>query len=216
MFGYNFCTGIFEFRHQVRLGEKIDSILVRPYSSSDLSEVCRIFTLSNPGKTPEEIMGWTLPTALENNFHYQFVAAYGGMILGAVSGRVRDKRKEVNGYIDDIAVDKDKMTSLCPQLRQAVDYLGKRVSLGSLLLDDVIHAFLNDRLPGVELDVYEENVNARRFYDEHGFYVKNQRVISPEEGLEGFMVGATAYTMRRDLDSSSEASNRWRKYNGIK
>ncbi|MFH0701452.1 MAG: GNAT family N-acetyltransferase [Candidatus Woesearchaeota archaeon] len=216
MIGYNISSGSFEFRHRMEIEEKPASIVIRPYIPRELKDICRIFTHSNPGKAPEEIMKWALPVAIENICHYQFAAEYKGKILGAVSGKVRDKRKNVNGYIDDIAIDKELVAGLFPELRKAVDNWGHRISIGSFLLDAVIYAFLNDRLPAVELDVYEFNLGARRFYDEHGFYVKETRIISPEEESDGFMVGATTYTMRRNLDSSPDAAHRWRKYQGIK
>jgi len=217
MLAYYSSLGTFAFKHPVKIAdEKVSSVLVRPYAIDELEEVCEVFTYSNPGMTSQQIMKWTLPVTIEHCCHYQFVAEYKGRIVGAVSGKVRDKRRNVHGYIDDIAVDKEVIGNEFPELKTAMHNGGHRVSIGSLLLNDVIHAFLYDRLPGVELDVYEDNVNAQRFYDEHGFYVKRDWTVGPEEAQEGFIEGARTYTLRRELFSSVDAAERYRKYHGIR
>ena len=77
-------------------------------------------------------------------------------------------------------------------LMLAVSIQHRRKKIGTMLLNELHKKILKENITTIELEVRTDNTTAIKFYEKHGFKIKNKL-------LHFYQNGEPAYIMRKDI-----------------
>jgi len=77
-------------------------------------------------------------------------------------------------------------------LMLAVSKQHRRKKIGTMLLNELYKKILEENITAIELEVRTDNTTAIKFYEKHGFKIKNKL-------LHFYQNGEPAYVMRKDI-----------------
>jgi len=144
-------------------------ITIRTFEPTDMFSVIKIASNTLPERYNPSI------------FNYFYETYPQGFIIAEIAHKIV-------GFLIAVKV----KPNIAKILMLAVSKQHRRKKIGTMLLNELYKKILEENITAIELEVRTDNTTAIKFYEKHGFKIKNKL-------LHFYQNGEPAYVMRKDI-----------------